>query len=547
MAARWKQIQSEEEIAELSVTLKPHLGVSPHVYVPVLWGATVIAVLLALLVMPGLRRPGEEVTITSVPEGAEIVVDGTFQGTTPATLFLPQGDREIVITAGTAREEITATIDRRLVGSLLFPKRREYTAVLSDADVAATVTTGIEEFAEWSLMGEPSEQFQYAPVGHDTARRLWTALGALDNGPPEGHDELTRFRTDLVAHAGTWQVRDLSAALVRTSNPGAVVTPGSLGDLVQFFVQLDNDSPAFARLVWGLAPAEEVFRAPLTDSVWAESRLDALSTALLAGSLAPDERAIPSSRTIEAQELRFVRVPEGSYILGYPLREETERGLPVQFERPFWIQDRELTRRDFARFLRDAPRWAPENKDDLEAEGVVQGEYLADWPEDWETVLFRDDEGAEPLRYVSWYAIEAFVRWMNASEVDGVPGVPNARFALPSAAQWEYAAFLNGLGDAEVISGGGSPLAVGSRTAGALAAHDLPGNLWEWTADWHANQYWAVAPSTGDQRIVAGGSFATGETGHNLLGAQPPEWTTPFLGARLVIVGEESEVATNGR
>ncbi len=547
MAARWKEIQSEEEIAELSVTLKPRLGVSPHVYVPVVWGTTLFVVLLAIFVVPGLRTPGEQVTISSVPEGAEVVVDGTFQGTTPSTLFIPQGDREIVVTAGTARRQIEATIDRRLVGSLVFPKQREYTVILNDPDVESTVTTGIREFAQWSLMSEPSSQFQYAPVAHDTARRLWTAAGEFGDESPAGHDQLTRFRTDLLAHAGTWQTQDLAAALIRTANPGAVVTPGSLGELVRFFVQLDTDSPAFARLVWSLTPAEAVFRAPLTDSVWAEERLQALSTALLAGSLAPDERAIPTARVIEVQGLQFVRVPEGSYILGYPLRDETDHGLPVQFERPFWMQDRELTRRDFARFVREEPRWAPENKETLQAEGVVQDEYLADWPANWETDLFSSDRGAEPLRYVSWHAIDAFVRWMNRSDGGENSGVENGRFALPSAAQWEYAAFLNGLGDAATVSDGSRPLPVGSRSAGALAAHDLPGNLWEWTADWHANQYWAVAPSTGDQRIVAGGSFATGETGHNLLGAQPPDWTTPFLGARLTIVVEESEVVTNGR
>ncbi|HKK47784.1 MAG TPA: SUMF1/EgtB/PvdO family nonheme iron enzyme, partial [Alkalispirochaeta sp.] len=228
------------------------------------------------------------------------------------------------------------------------------------------------------------------------------------------------------------------------------------------------------------------------------------------------------------------------------LRDETDRGVPVRFEQPFWIQDRELTRRDFARFLREERQWAPENRRELRANGVVQDDYLADWPITWETTLFSDERGSEPLRYVSWYAMDAFVQWMNRSGAVTVPGLENGRFTMPTSAQWEYAAFLNSLGDSSIVSSGTRPAAVGSRSAGALAVHDLPGNLWEWTADWHANHYWAVAPTTGDQRLVAGGSFATGEAGHNLLGAQPPDWTTPFLGARLVIVAQESEVVTDG-
>lgn len=545
MAARWKEIQSEEEISELTTTLKPVLGIPPLVYVPALWASALVIVLLAVLVLPGIRNPGEEVTINSAPEGAAIVVDGRHRGTTPETMFLSAGDREIVVTAGTARERIEADIGRRVVGSLFVPKRREYTAILSEPTVESTIKAGVTDFAQWSLMGEPSPQFQYAPVAHDTARRLWAST-EIAAQPPADHDQLNQFRSDLVAHVGSWNVRDMTAAVVRSSNAGALMTPGAIAELVRFFVHLDNNSPAFGRLVWELVPADEVFRAPLTDSSWADARLEALSTALLAGSLAPDERAVPSSRTVDVQGMRFAQVPEGSYILGYPLRDETDRGVPVQFDEPFWIQDRELTRRDFARFVQEESRWAPDNREALQADGLVQAEYLADWPDDWDSE-FSGAGGEQPLRYVSWYAIDAFVRWMNARERPTVPDVENAQFVVPSAAQWEYAAFLNDLGDASTVTEGRAPEPVGSRTAGALGIFDLPGNVWEWTRDWHANHYWVLAPTTGDQRIVAGGSFATGETGHNLLGAQPPDWTTPFLGARLAIIAEDREVTPDGR
>ncbi|MEX2442245.1 MAG: SUMF1/EgtB/PvdO family nonheme iron enzyme [Alkalispirochaeta sp.] len=546
MAARWKDIQSEDEISELSVTLKHRLGISPYVYVPAMWGGALLLVLLAVLVLPGIRKPGEQVTITSVPAGAEITVDGKHRGTTPATVFLSQGSREIRITAGTAEERINAGIGRRIVGSMLFPKRRSYTVVLGEPDVVTTIDSGITEFAQWSLMGEPSSQFQHAPVAHDTARRLW-ASKAVRSAPPGEQDELNRFRRDLLAHAGRWQVRDLSAAMIRASAPGSLPTPGSIGELVRIMIQIDNNSPLFAHLVWDVAPADEVFRAPLTDSVWAETRLEALSTALLAGSLAPDERPMPSPQVIEARGLRFARVPAGSYILGYPLRDEGDQGAPVDFDQAFWIQDRELTRSDFVRFVREEPRWAPENRDELMEQRLVQPEYLADWPDDWESAFVTGAAGTEPLRYVSRHAIDAFVSWLNADGPGNIPGVDSGRFALPSAAQWEYAAFLNGLGDESVVAGGGTPQSVGTRTAGALDIYDLEGNLWEWTSEWYANHYRVIAPTSGDQRIVVGGSFATGETGHNLVGAQPPEWTTPFLGGRLVIVAGDSEMENNGR
>lgn len=549
MASPWKDIQSEDEISELSVTLGKRMGLSPQVYVPLIWGALLLAVLVAGLVLPGIRNPGEEVTITSAPAGAQILVDGEHRGATPATVFLSEGLREIQVISGTAADHIEAEIGRRLVGSWFFPRRREYTVVLQDPDVTETIDSGVAEFAQWSLMGEPSSQFQYPPVAHDTARQLW-ASEAVRASAPGGQAELDRFRRDLFSHIGRWQARDVSAGIMRASAPGALITPGSISELVDFFVQLDNDSPSFARLLWDVTPAAAEFRAPLTDTAWAEARIEALSTALLAGSLAPDERGMPATQVVEVANMRFARVPAGSYILGYPLRGESDQGVPVEFERPFWIQDRELMHRDFARFAREESRWAPENRDQLVAEGLVQPEYLIDWPEDWESTLVSGEAGAQPLRHVSWHAIDAFARWLNAQEITDVPGLENGIFVLPSTAQWEYAAFLNGLGDASVVSGGDDPASVGSRRAGALEIYDLEGNLWEWTSDWYANHHRTFSPSVGDQRAVAGGSFATGETGHNLIGAQPPNWTTPFLGGRLAIISddlEESGMDTNGR
>jgi hypothetical protein len=546
MAPSWKDIQSEDEISELTVTLRNHLGIRPQVYVPLIWGVILVAVLLSVLVIPGVRHPGEEVTITSVPEGAQIEVDDQHRGTTPATIFMAEGMHDIVITAGTAAKRVEAEIGRRVVGSLLFPKRRTYNVVLDDPEIETAIQSGVAEFARWSLMGEPSAQFQYAPVGHDTARRLW-ASEEIRNGSPHGRNELNRFRRDLVSHAAQWQTRDLMAATMRVAAPGALPTPGSISETVQYFIQLDNDSTSFARLVWDLTPADEVFRAPLTDTAWAERRIDELSTALLAGSLAPDERAIPVARVIELQGIRFSRVPAGSYILGYPLRDESDQGVPVSFPQAFWIQDRELTRGDFARFVRQEPHWAPENRSQLVAEELVQSEYLSDWPPEWDTAFATGSAGSEPLRYVSWYALDAYVSWLNEVSTGTAPGMDGSRFVLPSAAHWEYGAFLNGLGGPSVVSDGGGPEPVRDRSPGALDIYDLEGNLWEWTSDWHAHHYRTFPPTAGDQRIVAGGSFATGETGHNLMGAQPPNWTTPFLGGRLALVPEEREMDTNGR
>jgi formylglycine-generating enzyme required for sulfatase activity len=560
MASPWKEVQSEDEIEDLTVRLTSVAGVSPRVYVPVIWGALVLTILFLLLVVPGLRRHGEEVRFTSTPEGAAIFVDGTRVGATPSTHFVDSGVRTVEVVLGGDSWTADLEIRGRLLGSLLFPPGRTVHTVLDDPDLDTVPREAAEEFAAWALAGDPSAQFQQPPAGHDGARRLWAAGEARDAGDSSpgdagGRSAIDRFRRDLLAHAAPHQVRDLSAALLRSAVPGSILSPQVFSELVQFFIQVDNESPALVRQVETLVSALPAEADPTEATGWATDRRSSLSTALLAGSLAPDEGAIPVASAVEVGGMRFVSVPAGTYVLGYPLRDAESDGLPVIFADPFWIRDRETTRGDFARFLRDHPEWAPDQRENLRSEGYVDDAYLRDWPEDWERRFVASPDGDQPLGYVSWHAADAYVQWLNDSlgaDVAGVGGDESRslRFALPTAAHWEYAAFLDSLGGADVNSAASAPRAVSGGTTesvpGALGAYDLAGNLWEWTADWYALHRDVFQPSTGDQIIVVGGSFATGEARHDLQGAQPPTWSTPFLGFRPIIVGESDSVEYDG-
>jgi sulfatase modifying factor 1 len=121
------------------------------------------------------------------------------------------------------------------------------------------------------------------------------------------------------------------------------------------------------------------------------------------------------------------------------------------------------------------------------------------------------DEGPDaPVTGVTWSDAEAYCRWLQDRLGTGV--------ALPSEARWERAA-RGGLDQqtypwgAEYTPAASSSSALTSKPNG-FGVYAVAYNLWEWTADWYAPDYFSesskedpAGPVSGDFRVLRGGGF----------------------------------------
>jgi formylglycine-generating enzyme required for sulfatase activity len=127
---------------------------------------------------------------------------------------------------------------------------------------------------------------------------------------------------------------------------------------------------------------------------------------------------------------------------------------------------------------------------------------------------------------------------------------------LPTEAEWEFACRAGSesptyaSGSQETVdlawyapNSGFVTHPVGDRAPNALGLHDMLGNVWEWTADWHDSLYYASSPaidppgpSAGAFKVIRGGSWyaPSQNTRSSFRGAVWPQATFGDTGFRVV-------------
>ncbi|MBI3958000.1 MAG: formylglycine-generating enzyme family protein [Chloroflexi bacterium] len=197
--------------------------------------------------------------------------------------------------------------------------------------------------------------------------------------------------------------------------------------------------------------------------------------------------------------IEFLEVPAGEFTMGSPDGEGSDNEHPQHtvYVDDFWIGRTEVTNAQYARCVEAGVCPAPNNSR-------------------WNESTFAD----HPVTHVSWDNAVAYTRWL--SELSGLT------VRLPTEAEWEKAArgadgrrypWGNAAPNDRLLNFNrnvGSTTPVGSYPDGAspYGALDMAGNVWEWVADWYAEDYYARAPErnpmgpeSGQYRVVRGGAW----------------------------------------
>jgi sulfatase modifying factor 1 len=211
---------------------------------------------------------------------------------------------------------------------------------------------------------------------------------------------------------------------------------------------------------------------------------------------------------VNKEGMTFVAVPAGEFVMGTRELESAAMERPdgelaqvrdetpphrVRFPEPFWLGRTEVTQDQWLKVMGTRP--GPE----------------AHWQ--------REDWRALPVVSVTWFDVQQFITALEKR-------TPGVTYRLPTEAEWEYAARAGTEGlrpmpvdklpdHAWYIKNSGDDVQpVATRKANIWGLHDMFGNVWEWTADWYAPDYYANAavaapsgPDDGNKKVRRGGSY----------------------------------------
>jgi len=520
----------------VEVRLKAFLGMRPGVYLTVLYALIVLAALFFLLFYKGLRDQGTYLRVTTLPAGAAVTIDGQYAGSSPCEVLVKKGQRRVAATRPFFQPAVLEGSFRgRVFGTLFVRPRRDWSPRLSVMDSRGLTAAALQDFASNPHIPEILSQTAAAAYSSESTEGLSTFI-----------DKSKYFVTSSL------QLKYFLTAAATVESHGGVLSPESLIALLQDFAALNE---RFENLPFWLALVlPESASRSLQSSAWYQDFVRKyLADLQQQETRLRSQAASATGPALRVEGLAFRPIPAGILLAG-SLDDKTSAAHlphPVPLS-AFLASETEVPNRLYGQFIKSNPEW---RKQSLEAKGLVDDAYLSGWTDEGHPA----GEGELPVTSVSYFAAQAFCRWLTSRLPSTLAGY-EAR--LPNEVEWEWAARGGLVGNPYPLGakpltevffepGIAGPRPVGASSPNGYGLRDTAGNVWEWCSDWFSPVAYLFTSrdpagnasdrsaeiAYGAEKAVRGGSWANEKELVRLFtrASQPPTWCTPYLGFRVVL------------
>jgi len=238
--------------------------------------------------------------------------------------------------------------------------------------------------------------------------------------------------------------------------------------------------------------------------------------------------------TVPGLDMKMMRIPEGSFIMGSPKSEPDRRDdeIPhkVTISKPFYMGACEVTQKQYYDLM--LPNF------DHDSWQYARGPIHAGTALFYRSRSGRSDYvGGElnlkqPMECVTWEKAREFCRKVTQLERKSGRLPKGYVYRLPTEAEWEYACRAGTKGPYNVKGekdtpeylksprfiksfanvARGKPVDVGQGRPNAWGLYDMHGNVYEWCADWYGPYPTGevrdpTGPEKGEKRVARGGCF----------------------------------------
>ena len=459
-----KKREEQMPIAVDPVKLQPVLGMAPGVYLTIIYSVIFLIVLFLVGFLPGILQSGKLVTFSSTVHPSAVQVDGVYVGSAPVDAFISPGTHEVTFYyEDVASHSFSFEVGHPVFFTWLVPRRQTVVSesfISNSESLKRYLESMFDQVVSWSAVVDFNETYYRPPLF------LQVAQTSTNLSIPNAKILLASFFSQSLNYVTSREMlQDYEQSLQTVVESNTL----SYDDLGEVFTVFDS--------------IKSLYDAEPTESFVGEHAVPLTSTPM------PTVLEIPVDGI---SPIRGFSYPDMQGVVGRNVQERFpgvhEMGI-AQNVYEFTLGAMEIPEYVWAHFVQDNPYWSKANSERLQADGMVDNNYLAGL---YPTVAVKSQT---PIRNISWYAAQAFVSWL--SDISG------KEVFLPTQKQWELVA-LSQIEESYQNSMTGMP-------------HDsspssLFGGMWEFTQDSFVplSRYTQIEPTWMSAQagvVIKGGSY----------------------------------------